>query len=71
MTQNVPAKLYKYRGFNGQTLDCLIGDQLFYADPNTFNDPLDSKPCVRPDMNANALATLPGRRDSSSSWLAF
>ena len=44
-------KLYKYKPFNLQTLAMLIYDQIYCADPTTFNDPLDTKPCIKPDVS--------------------
>lgn len=53
-----PARLYKYRAFSTRMLDALVGDQLFYADPSTFNDPLDTKPSLDPNIDADALADV-------------
>lgn len=54
----VPARLYKYRAFSTRMLDSLVEDQLFFADPSTFNDPLDTKPSLNPDIGADALADI-------------
>src|SRR5262245_29550689 len=54
----IPATLYKYRSFSNLTLDGLIADQLFFADPSTFNDPLDTKPVLEADLDAAALADI-------------
>lgn len=51
----VPPVLYKYRHFSAQTVVQLCRDQLYYADPSTFNDPLDSKPCVEADCDVAML----------------
>ncbi|WP_036309743.1 DUF2971 domain-containing protein [Methylosinus sp. LW3] len=56
--RNIPARLYKYRGFNNLTLDQLVFDQLFFADPSTFNDPLDTKPSLSTDLDADALEDI-------------
>ena len=58
--RKVPNRLYKYRSFSSRTLDQLVADQLFFADPNTFNDPLDAKPSLATDVNADALAEILG-----------
>ncbi|WP_280369747.1 DUF2971 domain-containing protein [Pseudomonas sp. BN411] len=50
-----PSKLYKYRTFSTQTLDLLVTDQVYFADPTKFNDPLDTRPYVRPDASAEVL----------------
>jgi hypothetical protein len=54
----IPARLYKYRPFSNRTLDVLVADQLFFADPSTFNDPLDTKPVLATDVDAAALAEI-------------
>ena len=41
-----PNQLYKYRGFNQHTLDMIINNNVYYADPSTFNDPLDTQPSL-------------------------
>lgn len=59
--RKIPERLYKYRAFSNRTLDALIADQLFFADPSTFNDPLDSKPSLATDLDADALADILAR----------
>ncbi|RCI80652.1 DUF2971 domain-containing protein [Brucella anthropi] len=59
--RKIPERLYKYRAFSNRTLDSLIADQLFFADPGTFNDPLDSKPSLATDLDADALADILAR----------
>jgi hypothetical protein len=56
--REIPARLYKYRSFSNRTLDALVADQLFFADPNSFNDPLDTKPVLATDLDATALAQV-------------
>jgi hypothetical protein len=51
----IPRRLFKYRVFNNLTLDIIIADNLFYADPSTFNDPLDTRPSLNTDLPASAL----------------
>lgn len=53
--------LYKYRAFSNPTLDALIADQIFFADPGTFNDPLDTRPTLDTDVDADALAAILAR----------
>lgn len=48
-------RVYKYRAFSHHTLDMLVEDRLYFADPSTFNDPLDTKPRLDPDINNSAL----------------
>lgn len=60
-TASIPAKIFKYRSFGDRTLDCLVADQLFFADPSTFNDPLDTKPAVETDLGVEKLSQILGR----------
>lgn len=59
--RKIPKRFYKYRAFSNRTLDALIADQLFFADPGTFNDPLDCKPSIATDLDADALADICAR----------
>jgi hypothetical protein len=47
---SIPRRLFKYRAFDNLTLDIIIADNLFYADPSTFNDPLDTRPSLNTDL---------------------
>lgn len=51
MTKNIPSRLYKYKSFSVDSLDLLVSDRLYYADPTTFNDPLDCNPSVLNDID--------------------
>lgn len=51
MIKNTPSRLYKYKSFNVDSLDLLVSDRLYYADPTTFNDPLDCNPSVLNDID--------------------
>lgn len=53
--QGIPKRLFKYRAFNNLTLDMIVADRLFYADPSTFNDPLDTRPSLNADLPASEL----------------
>lgn len=46
----IPRRLYKYRAFSDLSLSSLVEDKLFFADPNSFNDPLDTKPNLKVDV---------------------
>ncbi len=35
--------LYKYRPLNRNTMSILLNSELYFSDPNTFNDPFDSE----------------------------
>lgn len=55
MEKAVPNVLYKYRHFDERSMKLICGDLVYYADPNTFNDPLDTKPCVEADCDVQVL----------------
>jgi hypothetical protein len=59
--RRIPDRLYKYRAFSNRTLDALISDQIFFAAPSSFNDPLDTKPSLHADLDVDALADILGR----------
>lgn len=46
----IPNRLYKYRAFSDLSLSSLVEDKLFFADPSSFNDPLDTKPNLKVDL---------------------
>ena len=56
--KRIPDRLYKYREFNNQTLDMIVSDNLYYADPGAFNDPLDSRPSLDKDLDDVELAKI-------------
>ena len=53
-----PRRLYKYRSFNGRTLTMLARDDVYFADPTTFNDPLDTQPELSTDVDNDALGSI-------------
>lgn len=53
--ERLPERVYKYRAFSHLSLEMLVEDRLYFADPSTFNDPLDTKPRLDPDIDAAAL----------------
>ena len=53
-----PERIYKYRSFSNLTIEMLVEDQLFYADPSTFNDPLDTRPTLKADVDAVVLQEI-------------
>lgn len=59
--RRIPKRLYKYRGFSNLTLDMLVADNLFFADPSTFNDPLDTNPSLETDLGAAELEHILGQ----------
>ncbi|MCK9744194.1 DUF2971 domain-containing protein [Pseudomonas syringae] len=46
MMGKAPASLYKYLSFSDRMVEQLYHGKVFYADPGTFNDPLDCRPVV-------------------------
>lgn len=53
-----PKRLYKYRSFSDLAIRALVEDTIYYADPATFNDPLDTKPVLNTDVSAEALGAI-------------
>jgi len=51
MNNDLPAILYKYRTFSINSLDSLINDTVYLADPVSFNDPFDCQPSVVDDLD--------------------
>ena len=39
MENQFPSRLYKYREFDTRTLEMLVSDQIYFANPSMFNDP--------------------------------
>lgn len=58
MASPQPDLVYKYRAFSNLSLEMLVEDTLFFADPSTFNDPLDAKPKLEADLTAPALEAV-------------
>lgn len=58
MNGEIPKYLYKYRSFSARTMDGLLSDEIFYAPPESFNDPLDTKPSLRADSGIEELKEI-------------
>lgn len=56
--QSLPRRLYKYKAFTPLSLELLLADQVFFADPSTFNDPLDTRPRLEADLDNAELQSL-------------
>jgi hypothetical protein len=54
LTTKLPKRVYRFRSISAMTLEALCHDQLFFASPSTFNDPLDCSPTVTAD-SSNAI----------------
>ena len=55
---NMPNRLYKYREFDSRMLKIVVNDQVYFADPSTFNDPLDTRPSVESDVENGELERI-------------
>jgi hypothetical protein len=53
-----PARLYKYRAFDARSIELLVDDKVYYANPADFNDPLDTSPSLDPDLDLDDLGEL-------------
>ncbi|MET0001514.1 MAG: DUF2971 domain-containing protein [Candidatus Thiodiazotropha lotti] len=53
-----PKTYYKYRAFNTSTLDSLVHDSVYFANPSSFNDPLDCVPSVDGNSTNEELREL-------------
>lgn len=53
-----PKNLYKYRSFGVNSLRLLSEAEIFYANPRSFNDPLDCDPSIRTDTDLVSLERL-------------
>lgn len=54
----LPSTFYRYRAFDTRTLDSLCHDRLFFANPGTFNDPLDCNLAIECDSGLDELRLL-------------
>jgi len=58
MITNEIKHLYKYREFNQTSLTMLCENNIFFASPRKFNDPLDCSPTIEIDMDIPSLEKL-------------
>lgn len=58
LTRKLPRKLYKYRSFNTYSLRLLSEAEIHYANPKSFNDPLDCDPTVQIDTDRASIERL-------------
>lgn len=74
VSKKVPQRLYKYRAFNNLTLDLLVVDHTFFADPSSFNDPLDTQPHLEVDIENDdlkkILSKMVAERESAEMYAA-
>lgn len=60
-SRSIPDRLFKYRSFSNLTLEMLVEDRIFLADPTTFNDPLDTRPTLESDIDDDQLELVLSR----------
>lgn len=53
-----PATYFKYRAFSPLSVQAIVADEVYFADPSSFNDPLDTKACVESDLTVGELKTV-------------
>ncbi len=55
MDERLPKRLFKYRALTSRTLDLIVSDEVYFAHPSTFNDPLDTRPSLEADVDIETL----------------
>ena len=58
---DLPRRLYKYRAFSNRILDMLVADEMYYAVPGDFNDPLDCRPTLDANLPNDQLEQVLSR----------
>ena len=58
MPSDRPRKIYRFQRFTARTFESLCHDQLHFADPIAFNDPLDCQPTVESDSDRGELRLI-------------
>lgn len=58
MALNQPEYVFRYLKFSARTIESLCHDQLYFANPVDFNDPLDCQPSIESDSNRNTLRKI-------------
>jgi|JI6StandDraft_1071083.scaffolds.fasta_scaffold154990_1 hypothetical protein len=58
MDEQPPERLYKYRAIDARTIELLVDDMVYFANPADFNDPLDTSPSLDTDLEVDALARV-------------
>lgn len=58
ITKTLPRKLYKYRSFDVYSLRLLSKAESYYANPRSFNDPLDCNPTIQVDTDRASIKRL-------------
>lgn len=55
---SIPEKLYKYRRFDVIALNMITDHGLYFANPRSFNDPLDCELAIEPDISPKKMSDL-------------
>jgi len=58
MALNQPDNVFRYLTFSTRTIESLCHDQLYFANPADFNDPLDCQPSIESNSNRNTLRKI-------------
>jgi Protein of unknown function (DUF2971) len=58
ITRKLTRKLYKYRSFGINSLRLLSKGEIYYANPRSFNDPLDCDPTIQVDTDRASIERL-------------
>jgi hypothetical protein len=56
--KSLPRRLYKYRAFSKKTLRMFSEAEVYFARPETFNDPFDCNPAVVSDVDMSEVERL-------------
>lgn len=56
--ESPPTTLFKYQGFSVRLFSRICNGEAHFADPSSFNDPLDCRPTVETDLEADALKAI-------------
>lgn len=67
---NEPFVLYRFRKIDKRLIESLVSQSLWFAKPNTLNDPFDCQIDVEGALKRAALADTGGRKDFLSSILS-
>lgn len=56
--KSIPEKLFKYRRFDVTALNLITDHRLYFANPRSFNDPLDCELAIEPDISPKKMSDL-------------
>jgi len=58
MNSDQPKSIFRYQRFSAMTIESLCHDRLYFADPASFDDPLDCQPTLESDSDRNTLRRI-------------